>query len=31
MFPTSVGTTVCNDLIDTGATRCCMSEAYYKK
>ena len=30
-FPTKVGTTVCNALIDTGATRCCKSEEYYKK
>ena len=30
-FPTKVGTTMCNALIDTGATRCCMSEEYYKK
>ena len=30
-FPTRVCTTVCNVLIDTGATRCCMSEEYYKK
>ena len=30
-FPTRVVTTVCNALIDTGATRCCMSEEYYKK
>ena len=30
-FPTTVGTTVYNALIDTGATRCCMSEEYYKK
>ena len=30
-FPTRVGTTMCNALIDTGATRCCMSEEYYKK
>ena len=22
-FPTKIGTTVCNALIDTGATRCC--------
>ena len=22
---------VCNALMDTGATRCCMSEAYYRK
>ena len=30
-FPTRKGTTVCNALIDTGATRCCMSKEYYKK
>ena len=30
-FPTRVGTTVCNALIDTGATRWCMSEEYNKK
>ena len=30
-FPTNVGTTVCNALIDTGATRCCMSEEYYRQ
>ena len=30
-FPTRVGATMCNALIDTGATRCCMSEEYYKK
>ena len=30
IFPTRVGTTVCNTLIDTGATRCCTSEEYYK-
>ena len=30
-FPTKLGTTVCNALIDTGATRCCMSEEYYRK
>ena len=29
--PTKIGTTMCNALIDTGATRCCMSEKYYKK
>ena len=28
-FPTKVGSTFCNALIDTGATRSCMSEAYY--
>ena len=31
-FPTMLwSTTVCNVLIDTGSTRCCMSETYYKK
>ena len=30
-FPTKVGNTMCNALIDPGATRCCMSEKYYKK
>ena len=30
-FPTKMGTTMCNALIDTGATRCCMSERYYRK
>ena len=30
-FPIEIGTTMCNALIDTGATRCCMSEKYYKK
>ena len=30
-FPTRMGTTVCNALIDTGATRCCISEEYYRK
>ena len=30
-FPTRIGTTMCNALIDTGATRSCMSERYYKK
>ena len=29
-FPTKVGTTVCNALIDTGATRCYISEEYYR-
>ena len=28
-FPTRIGTSVCNALIDTGATRSCMSEKYY--
>ena len=26
-----MGTTVCNALIDTGATRCCISEEFYRK
>ena len=30
-FPTKIGTTMCNALIDTGATRSCMMEKYYKK
>ena len=30
-FPTKVGSTLCNALIDTSATRSCMSEAYYRK
>ena len=30
-FPTKVGTTMCNALIDTGATRSCMSEKYYRE
>ena len=30
-FPTKIGTTICNALIDTGDTRCCISEKYYKK
>ena len=30
-FPTKIGTTMCNPLIDTGATRSCMSEKFYKK
>ena len=29
-FPTKVGSTLCNTLIDTGATKSCMSESYYK-
>ena len=29
-FPTKVGSTLCNALIDTGATKSCMSETYYK-
>ena len=30
-FPTKIGTTMCNALIDTGATRSCISKKYYKK
>ena len=30
-FPTKIGTTKCNALIDTGANRSCMSEKFYKK
>ena len=30
-FPTKIGTTVCNALIDTCATGCCISEKCYKK
>ena len=30
-FPTKIGTTMYNALIDTGATRCCISEKYFKK
>ena len=30
-FPTKVGNTMCNALIDIGTTRSCMSEKYYKK
>ena len=29
-FPTKVGTTMCNTLIDTGATKSCLSERYYQ-
>ena len=30
-FPTKMGTTVCNALIHTGATWCCISDEYYRK
>ena len=30
-FPTKIGTTMCNALIDPGATKSCISEKYYKK
>ena len=29
-FPTRIGTSVCNALIDTGATRSCISEKFYQ-
>ena len=29
-FPTKIGTSMCNALIDTGATRRCISEKYYQ-
>ena len=31
IYPTKIGTTMCNAMIDTGVTRNCMSEKYYKK
>ena len=30
-FPTRVGTSMCNVLIDTGATKSCISEKYYQQ
>ena len=30
IFPTKIGTSVCNALIDTGATRSCISEKYFQ-
>ena len=29
-FPTQIGTSVCHALLDTGATRSCISEKYYQ-
>ena len=29
-FPTTIGTSMCNAVIDTGATRSCSSEKYYQ-
>ena len=29
-FPTQKGTSVCHALIDTGATKSCISEKYYQ-
>ena len=31
MFPTKIGTSVCNTLIDTGATKSCISEKFYQQ
>ena len=30
-FPTKIGTAVCNALIDTGATKSCISEKFYQQ
>ena len=30
-FPTKIGTSMCNVLIDTGATKSCISEKYYQQ
>ena len=30
-FPTKIGTSICNALIDTGATKSCISERYYQQ
>ena len=30
-FPTKIGTSICNALIDTGATKSCISEKYYQQ
>ena len=30
MFPTWIGATICNALIDTGATRSCISDKFYQ-
>ena len=30
-YPTKIGTTMCNALIDTGATKSCISETYYQQ
>ena len=29
-FPMKIGTSMCNALIDTGATKNCISEKYYQ-
>ena len=30
-FPTKIGTSMCNALIDTGATKSCISERYFQQ
>ena len=30
-FPAKIGTSICNTLIDTGATKSCISERYYQQ
>ena len=30
-FPTKIGASMCNALIDTGATKSCISEKYYQQ
>ena len=30
-FPTKIGTSICNALIDTGTTKSCISERYYQQ
>ena len=30
-FPTKIGTSMCNTLIDTGTTKSCISERYYQQ
>ena len=31
MFPTKIGTTLCNALINTSATKSCISEKFYQQ
>ena len=30
-FPTKIGTSICNALIDTGTTKSCISERFYQQ
>ena len=30
-FPTKIGTSICNALIDTGTTKSCISEKFYQQ